>query len=399
MKKTALLFIVALVTGMYSVNAQSDSTAVAAPPSSAGTLGINGYVDTYYFYNLNKPASRLNQARVFDTKHDNFSIGLVQTAFTYTNGKMKVVADLVFGPNAELANFGNIGTSLGIKQAYGSYSFTDKLALTVGQFGTHIGYELIDAPLNYNYSLSYLFGNGPFYHTGAKLDYVVNDRLSFMAGVVNGWDELQDYNDKKTLIGQVHLSPVEGFQVYANVVSGDESKGLSAFGAKGGCRTNLYDLSTFYQVNDAFKIGLDAAYGKFNSGYDREITNQDIADAATLEDAAFLLSEQRYSKDQEWKGVALYLNYAMSSSFGLGLRAERFVDPAGMRYFGPIEATALTFTGDIKLAEGKFNIKPELRFDTADNPYFLAGESKLKKSQTTIGAAVIYTFDGTFGNK
>src|SRR4028119_650162 len=105
MKRIALLIMAAFLSGVFAANAQSDSTAVATTPSSEGSLGINGYVDTYYFYNTNKPSTRLNQARVFDTKHDNFSIGLVQTAFTYTQGKVKVVADLVFGPNAELANF------------------------------------------------------------------------------------------------------------------------------------------------------------------------------------------------------------------------------------------------------------------------------------------------------
>lgn len=396
MKKLATLIMAVLVSGIFSARAQSDSTTVAAPAPSEASLSMNGYVDTYYFYNANQPSTRLNQARVFDTKHDNFSIGLVQTAFTYTNGKVKVVADLVFGPNAELANFGNTGTSLGIKQAYGTYSFTDKLALTVGQFGTHIGYELIDAPLNYNYSLSYLFGNGPFYHTGAKLDYVASDKLSLMFGVVNGWDLLQDLNDKKTLVAQVHLAPVEGLHVYTNLVTGDESQGLSAFGARGGSRTNLIDLSTFFQVNEALKVGVDAAYGQFNTAHSREITNQDIVDAATPEDAEFLTSEQRFSKDQEWKGAALYLNYALTPVFGLGLRAERFSDPAGMRYFGPLEATAFTLTGDIKLAEGKFNIKPEIRIDATDDPYFLSGASRLKTHQTTIGAAVIYSFDGKF---
>ncbi|MDQ3292809.1 MAG: porin, partial [Bacteroidota bacterium] len=386
------------IMGAFGANAQTDTTAATtATPTDEGSLSINGYVDTYYFYNTNKPSTRLNQARVFDTKHDNFSIGLVQTAFTYTKGKVKVVADLVFGPNAELANFGNTGTSLGIKQAYGTYSFTDKLSLTVGQFGTHIGYELIDAPLNYNYSLSYLFGNGPFYHTGAKVDYVASDKFGVMFGVVNGWDELQDFNNKKTIVAQVHLMPVEGFNVYTNFVTGDESKGLSYFGAKDGCRTSLFDLSTTFQVNEAFKIGVDAAYGIFTTGYDREITDQDIADAATPEEAEFLTSEKRYSKDNEWKGAALYLNYAMNPVFGLGLRAERFSDPTGMRYFGPIEATAFTLTGDIKLADGAFNLKPEVRFDATDDPYFLSGASKLKKNQTTIGAAVIYTFNGKFG--
>lgn len=400
MRKTGLLFFAAILGGFISAKAQSTDSATTTSTSTQGTLGISGYIDTYYLYNLNDPTSGLNQARVFDTKHNNFSLGLVQTAVTYTKGKMKVVADLTFGPNAELGNFGNIGSSaINIKQAYGTYNFTDKLAFTIGQFGTHIGYELIDAPLNYNYSLSYLFGNGPFYHTGAKLDYSVSDKFGLMLGLVNGWDELSDFNDRKSVTGQVHLVPVEGFQVYANIISGDESNGLSAFGSKKGSITNLFDLTTSFQVNDAFKVGVNAAYGHFGTAYNRPVTDEDIAGAASPEEATMMELDRAGAKDKDgnWKGAALYLNYALSPTFGLGLRAERFLDPNGLRYFGPIEATGITLTGDIKLADGNFLIKPEVRYDNTSNAYFLSGsDSKLKKNQTTIGAAFIYTFNGSF---
>ena len=59
--------------------------------------------------------------------------------------------DLTFGPNANLGNYGNsaFSTAFAIKQAYFTYKFTDKFSMTAGQFGTHIGYEVIDAPANF----------------------------------------------------------------------------------------------------------------------------------------------------------------------------------------------------------------------------------------------------------
>ncbi|QNF35478.1 porin [Adhaeribacter swui] len=394
MKRRSLLLMAAFVMGAFGANAQSDSTATAVPAAAkeAGSLSISGYVDAYYLYNTNNPSGGINQGRIFDLMHDNFSLGLVQTALTYTKGKLKVVADLTYGPNADLGNFGNYktlntnkdditSTSFAIKQAYGTYNFTDKLALTVGQYGTHIGYELIDAPLNYNYSLSYLFGNGPFYHTGAKLDYVASDKFSLMFGVVNGWDALQDFNDKKSVTAQVHLMPAEGFHVYANWIGGDEYGGNSAFGATKGSYTSLFDITTAFQVNDAFKVGVNAAYGSFRTGADREVAGT------------------RWMEDATWGGAAVYLNYEMSDKFGLGLRAEHFNDKHGVRYFDKIQATEFTLTGDIKLADGNFHLKPEIRFDATKDPFFVSGESKLKKSQTTIGAAVIYSFDGSFGQR
>ncbi|MGV3588155.1 MAG: porin [Adhaeribacter sp.] len=395
MKKKPLLLSLLIAFTSFQVAAQhTDSVTVTTTPEATpatGALSINGYVDAYYFNNFNNPQSGLNRGRIFDLPTNTFSLGLVQTMFTYTYGKSKVVADLTYGPNADLGNFGNYrslntnqdnitSSSFAIKQAYLSYNITDKLAFTIGQYGTHIGYELIDAPLNFNYSLSYLFGNGPFYHTGAKFDYAVNDKLGLMVGVVNGWDMLMDLNKQKSVTAQVHLAPVEGFHIYANYIGGDEHDGKSYFGTIKGSRTNLWDLTTSFQASDKVKFGVNAAYGAYSTG------------AKVVDDT------DPYSEDATWKGGAVYLNFAASDKFGLGFRAERFEDPSGVRYFGPFKGNEFTLTGDIKLADGHFNLKPELRIDTAKDKYFEDTNGNLtKKSQVTIGAAFIYTFDFTPG--
>jgi hypothetical protein len=376
MKKTLLLSMAAAFAVANIANAQEDSTKTVA--ESKGALDFSGYVDTYYQYNLNRPINGLSQGRIFDLYHNNFSLGLVQTMLTYSKDKVTVVADLTFGPNADLGNFGNAGTARFIKQAYLSYNFTDMLKFTIGQYGTHIGYELIDAPLNFNYSLSYLFGNGPFYHTGVKLDYNISDKIGMMIGLVNGWDGMQDFNASKSVTAQFRLSPVEGFDIYTNWIGGDECNTMSNFGTTTGSFTSLYDLTTAYQLTEAFKIGINAAYGTFRTG------------------ALEASDEDPWSKDAIWKGAALYLNYAANDKVGVGLRGEYFSDPGGVRYLGPLEVTGITLTGDLKLAKGKLNIKPELRYDiTKDNFFIARSDMATQKAQTTMGIAFIYMFNAS----
>src|SRR5690606_11654362 len=98
------------------------------------------------------------------------------------------------------------------------------------------------------------------------------------------------------------------------------------------------------------------------------------------------------SDDATWWGAALYLNYATSETFGLGFRAEHFSDPDGVRYFGALEVTALTLTGDIKLAGGNFMIKPEFRIDFAKDDFFEDSDGLPTDKQATLGAAFIYAF-------
>ena len=217
--------------------AQADST-------DTGKLSISGYIDSYYLTAFNRPKSGnllgVDQlaGRAFDRLADQFALGLVQTKFAYSNRKSDMVVDLTFGPNAEMGNFGNTtgafnlyrpkspyvaamyGSSASIKQAYFTYRATPKLSFTVGQFGTHIGYEVIDAPLNYHYSLSHLFNNGPFYHLGLKTAYAFSDKTSVMLGVVNNWDNLTDDNKQKSFIGQFASKPLPGMSLYLNWIGG-----------------------------------------------------------------------------------------------------------------------------------------------------------------------------------
>ncbi|MEM6725890.1 MAG: porin [Bacteroidota bacterium] len=363
-------FSLALFTGLFlfglapkNVNAQSDS------------LIMSGYIDAYYQYNFHEPLSAMNGGRIFDLNHDNISLGLAQAYFEYVRGKSSAVLDLTFGPNANLGNFGNFGTGLAIKQAYFSYNFSEAVSITAGQYGTHIGYELIDAPANVNYSLSYLFGNGPFYHTGFKADIAVNDQLAFMIGVVNGWDSFTDFNQKKSVTVQIAFSePNTGLDLYVNYIGGDEFNGQSAFGETEGSFTHLLDLTGTLSVTDNLLVGLNAAYGMFKSG---------MAEA---------VPGDPYSDDANWGGAALYLNYDVSDILGFGLRGEYFDDPSGVRYFGALTANAITLTGDIKLDDGHFMIKPELRFDKSSDPFFEDADGNLTDTQFTAGIALVYQF-------
>jgi len=366
-----------------------------AEEANKGTLSFSGYIDSYFSANFNKPLSMTNvgasgTSRVFDTRSGQLTLGLVQTMMTYTTDKSEAVVDLAFGPNADMANYGNalFNTALAIKQAYFTYNFTDKFSMTVGQFGTHIGYEVIDAPVNFNYSLSNLFNNGPFYHAGLKATYAFSDKVSLMAGIVNNVDGLGDNNRKKGVIGQLFIAPVEEWSIYLNAIHSNEADPL-ADGSTPSAFYQVFDLATSYQVTDNFLLGLNAAVGSQKG---------DMQGGGGPAEA------------KSWGGAALYANVKFSELFSLGGRYEYFDNSNGVRglvsFPGGFEANPVgthvnsyTLTGNFTLASGHILIKPEIRIDShakrgaGELQQFEDSKGEFtKNSQTTAGLAFIYKF-------
>jgi hypothetical protein len=357
--------------------------------AEAPKFSFSGYIDSYYMLNFNSPTSRSNLGasgyeRAFDQKSNQFSLGLVQTKFGYATKSADVVVDLTFGPNADLGQYGNVigplgagkaSTALAIKQAYFNWKASDKFTLTVGQFGTHIGYEVIDAPINYNYSLSNLFNNGPFYHIGAKANYAFSDKFSAMVGLVNNVDNLNDNNASKGFIYQVFTSPAAGWNVYVNGISSNESAPLAS-GKDDTGSYNLLDLTTSYQITPKYLLGVNAAYGTQTG---------DFQGGGTV------------GNSKSWGGVALYSNYAFTDKFSLGGRYEVFDNTSGARALrkadgSGTDVSSLTLTATFTAAEGHLLIKPELRTDSYHSTQFVDGDGKNQKSQTTLGLHFIYKF-------
>lgn len=371
-----LILLLFCFTISLSANAGNENEGKKAddPPVTGSPLKLSGYVDSYYFHNFNGVTTNLGASgfeRIFDHNASSFQVGMAQLMTTYTTNKVEGVIDLAFGNHGDLGNYGNALSPLGwefgssglaIKQAYISWLINDKLKFTAGQYGTNIGYEVIDAPVNFNYSLSNLFGNGPFYHTGIKLDYAVSDKFALMFGVTNGLDTKEDFNKKKGIQAQVFIQPVDGWSVYLNYFGSDEGTTTKNY-------AKWFDLATSYQVTDKLLFGLNATKGGNAAG--------------------------------DWGGAAFYVNNRFSDLFSLGARYESFSNKDGGIYLvdengDGVTANSFTLTGSFDLSPNLL-LKPEYRFDSYKNE---AGTFQLsdkngnltKKSQSTFGAALIFYF-------
>lgn len=386
----------------FSANAQVVEDSTAKQESSTG-FKFSGYLDTYYFMNLNRPASRNNLgasgiSRGFDRYPGQFQLGMLMTRMSYSNKWAEVVGEVGWGPNVEYGSFGNdfryrwgsaiantTISTLFIKQAYINLKASDKLTFTMGQFGTHIGYEYIDAPLNFHYSINNTFNAGiPFYHMGLKATYSFSDKVYLMAGIVNGSDNHNDNNRGKSFIGQLFISPVEGMNIYFNTIQGNEANSRLS-GKDTTSYFGVLDLVATYQISERLMLGtwlmLGSAKGEFQGG-------------------AYL------PETKNWGGANLYATYKFSDVFSFGTRIEYFDNTSGVRALltngQGTDVMTYTFTGNISLAGGALILKPEFRFDNfkkltgAGNDeaqQFMDSEGRFtKNSQSTFGMAAVFKF-------
>ena len=335
---------------------------------STKSLTISGSVDGYYRYNFANAPGNSNNKTSFTNSQGSFALGMatLRADATALSGKVTATADLGFGTKAEEFSYYETASKSSltlVKQLYVTYALSSKVKLTAGKFATHVGYEVMDAPLNRNYSMSYMFTNGPFSHTGVKMD-VTAGPVGFMVGVANFIDQTTSTTNVKTFIAQVSAGSKDGkLKAYLNYAgflgsnAGENPLTLKSL--------SQLDLVVNGTVTDKFGIGFNATI------QDRK----QIAGAST--------------PDGSWKGFAIYLNLDPTPAVGLTLRSE-FISDSKVVYYGTKSIFANTLSLNYKV--GPFTLIPELRFETAQSAIFTKSDGTGSKSTATALLAAVYKF-------
>ncbi|MCX2720531.1 porin [Lentiprolixibacter aurantiacus] len=314
-------------------------------------FSLSGTVDAYYRANLTAPNDE--DAIAPGSSFANlpgFSLGMANVIASYEGEKVGFVADLVFGPRGTDAIFASpmySATGDIVNQLYVYWNVSESVTLTMGNFNTFLGYEVISPAANFNYSTSYLFSYGPFSHTGIKADFDLGNDWSAMVAVMNPTD-LTEFN------------PTGDYAVGAQL--GYSGQYLNFLYSQGGYEI---DYTGGFDVSEEFFLGINAAYF-------------DNSDA-----------------DVSFAGVALYPQYATSENFTIGLRGEYFTE-TNLGAIGAADADgdasvfAVTLTGSATI--GDLIIKPELRLDSASEDAFIDNDLAPTGSLGSFLVAAIYSF-------
>jgi hypothetical protein len=331
--------------------------------TTTSSLSVTGNADIYYKYDRGQ--NKNNNLTSFTSSHNSFEPGMVSIKLDYKSAKVEMVADLGLGKRAQEFSYNDDGILQSVKQLYISYSAKDWLKLTAGSWATHVGYEVVDPPGNRNYSMSYMFTNGPFFHTGIRAE-LTHQAHGLMIGISNPTDfkYMPDgYINKKFLIAQYSYSAGDYFKAYLNYTGGENIDTT---------KTKQVDLVITSKLNDRFSIAYN---GTINSTHK-------------------YLGNKTYAGDRLWWGSAVYLNFDPNKHFGLTLREEYFSDEHQLKIYSSQltggSVMASTLSANFKLDH--FIFIPEVRLDAASEPIFIDHHNKSTTKAASIVMAAIYQF-------
>lgn len=380
----------------------------------AATLGISihGLVALDYLYDINRPSVAIPASdatvkaapflRTFENEKNTFLLNLANLHFErQPESGLGFVADLDFGETADVVNhttfFDSTSTGNGTdffdaRQFYLTYTVPvgSGIKLQAGRFVTLHGAEVIKSynNLNYNITNSILFGFAiPFTHTGIMATYAFTDQLSLSAGIVNGWDNVVDNNDGKSVHAMLTYAPSPQFSIATSGTYGPEqtggpvtdNHGTPLFVHAGRSKRLMITTLVTVKPTDQLTLILDHNYGN----------ESDVVPRDGL------------LRTAQWHGAAGYVIFAFTDSLSATLRGEIFDDMDGMRTlaagvngFGSgNQATywELTPTLTYKVIDGLF-WRNEYRHDESDSKRVFPREHGFVRGQDTLATELVYTF-------
>ena len=335
--KSKILLPVFLLLSLSSM-AQADTSAMAAEVSTSYTI----YFDGYFKSDFSKQST--NNKTSFTNSNQSLQLGMASIKLDHTKGNFAGTLDLGLGKRAQEFSYNDNGVVQAIKQAYLSYAPMNGLKITVGKWATHIGYELLDAYSNRNYSMSYGFSYGPFFHTGIRADIALGGKSAMMIGFVQPTDFVSSSSPDKMLIAQFSTSSKD-----------DQLKAFLNY--QGGKDKSQVDLVLNGVLSSQLGINYDGTIANISGS--------------------------------NWTSNAVYVNYDPSSKFGFTLRSEYFNDTKNAVGVG---TSIFQNTLSANIHFSKLTLIPEIRFDNAKDKIFFNSNNNLNQYASNFLIAAVYKF-------
>ncbi len=314
-----------------------------------GTVTLGGMIDTYYLYDFNNPQGKDRPFTFSNSRHNEFTINLAYIDIKYISERLRgrvvpgfgtyMNANYVDEP-ATLKNFveANIGVKLSEKK---------NIWLDAGILGSPYTPESAISKDQIMYTRSIGTDLVPYYLSGVKLSLPLAPKLMSYIYILNGWQNIKETNEQKSLGTQVEYRPNDKLLLNWNTYTGDERSDANPTK-----RVRFFnDFYVIYSPNDKFTF-TSCAYLGF----------QQYTDIET----------------KVWWQANAILKYNFTKKLNLATRIEYFSDKRGEYVGSNVFSTSTSFNISVLdnvliRFEGRFYSAEDKIYTNKVNPSKLDG--------------------------
>ena len=191
----------------------------------AGKVTVEGYIDAYYAYDFNKPSGGNRPYAIGIARHNEMTINLAFVDVRYSSSRLRARFVPGFGTyiNANYANEPGALKNI-VEASAGIKVFKSKsIWFDFGVLGSPYTNESAISKDHLAYTRSFAPEYVPYYLSGAKLSIELSKKVNAYVYLINGWQQMQDENDSKSIGTQLEYRPNNNWLLNWNTYIGKEN--------------------------------------------------------------------------------------------------------------------------------------------------------------------------------
>ena len=268
-------------------------------------LSLSAYIDAYYGSASKKTSEKYIPYMVSSNRAGEFNINLAYIDLRYTDHNFRARFAPGVGTYMNTNYAAEQGTLKNVVEASAGFklSKTKEIWLDGGVIGSPYTNESAFSKDHLMYTRSLAPEYVPYYLSGIKLSIPLSRKFMFYAYLLNGWQQIQDVNNKKSLGTQVEYRPNDRNLFNWNTYIGDERSTISP-------TFRMRYFTDFYWIYNPD--------GKFS-----------MTSCAYLGNQKTVLQDRK--KDNYWWQANLIGRYRFNQVWSLSGRFEYFNDPSNIQ--------------------------------------------------------------------
>ncbi|MDX1907310.1 MAG: porin [Bacteroidia bacterium] len=290
---------------LYSLFYGLMASGLAQEAETPGKLTFGGYVETYYAFDVGRPADHNRPAFVYShNRHNELSLNLGLIRSSYDASRVRARLSLMAGDYANANLAAEPGVLKNVFEAYAGAKLSKKQDLWVeaGIFPSHIGFESAIGKDCWNLTRSMMADNSPYYESGAKLSWTSQSGEWFLSALwLNGWQRIRrvDGNQTPAFGTQATFKPNGSITLNSSTFIGNDKP------------DSLRQMRYFHNLYGIFQLtpSLAATFG-FDIGTEQTARGADTYNI--------------------WYTPVLMLRLTPADKLTLSLRGEYYHDKAGV---------------------------------------------------------------------